>query len=189
MTLTTDKHFRYTRYSYAEVFSLLISRSRRTKVFVEHASDEQGRRITIHYQRDGHDEYREAALLGRSSDWYRHRLNVYAELEGIQWVVAGTHDSCLPVPVWSVEEEKLYEPHETRVPFSELRSNERFRHTSFGHQLLLGGMMCNLPEARAAAAELKDTARFAMERNVRRYSHRRRGRQLKISSEQGEHAS
>ena len=182
MTLIGDEWFRYTRYSYEEVFSLLISRSRRTRVAVVHAAPHQGRRITIRYQRDGHDEERVAVVLGRSSDWYKYRLNVFAEFEGIQWVVAGTHDSCLGVPVWSVEEEKLYEPYQTSVPFSELLTNPRFRHTEFGHKLLFGGMMCGLSEARQVAAKaLKRSALFQMERDVRRSTHRRRGRQLRIS--------
>ena len=184
MTLIGGEWFRYTRYSYEEVFSLLISRARRTQVSVVHASPAQGRRITIRYQRDRHDEERVAVILGRSSDWYKYRLNVYAEFEGIQWVVAGTHDSCLGVPVWSVEQEQLYEPYETSVPFSDLLTNPRLRHTEFGHKLLFGGMMCGLPEARQVAAEvLRRSARFQMERDVRQFTHRRRGRQLRISAD------
>ena len=186
MTLAVDEKFRYTRYSYAEVFSLLISRSRHTGVAVVHAAPHQGRRITIHV--DIVDEQGErlvgdrvAVVLGRSSDWYRHRLNVYAEFEGVQWVVAGTHDSCLSIPVWCVEEEHLYKLHETRIPLSDLLDNERLRHTEFGHKLLFGGMMCNLPEAKQVAAKLKRTARFQLERDVRLHTHRKRGQQLKIS--------
>lgn len=184
MTLIGGAWFRYTRYSYEEVFSLLISRAGRTNVSVIHASPAQGRRITIRYQRDGHDEERVAVILGRSSDWYRYRLNVFAEFEGIQWVVAGTHDSCLGVPVWSVEEERLYQPYETCIPFSDLLANPRLTHTEFGHKLLFGGMMCGLSEARQVAAQvLKRSARFKLERDVKKFTHRRRGRQLRISAE------
>lgn len=196
MTLTAGKEFKYTRYTYAEVFSLLIGRARRTGVSVLHAAPTQGRRVTVHVditvesknekgerKKERMVGDRVAVVLGRSSDWYRHRLNVYAEFEGVQWVVCGTHDSCLSIPVWSVEEERLYEAHETRIPFSDLLTNTRLRHTEFGHKLLLGGMMCNLPEARQVAAELKRTARFQIERDVRMHTHRRRGQQLKISAE------
>lgn len=182
MMLPADRGFRSTRYSHGEVLSLLIERSRRTHVSVEEASPEQGRRLVVRYQRDGHDERRTAVVLGRSSDWYKYRLNVYAQFEGVQWVVAGTHDSCLSVPVWSVEEERLYNPYETCIPLQTLRENTKLLHTSFGHKLLLGAKVCGLPEADAIAALLKRSAQFALLVEVRSYTHRKRGRQLKISN-------
>jgi hypothetical protein len=189
MTLAPDKQgFRYTRYRHDEVFSLLISRAQRTGVDVVHAAPTQGRRITIHArlqneQGEWAEAVRVAVLLGRSSDWYRYRLNVYAvQFEGIEWIVCGTHDTCVPIPVWSVEEEKLYNKYETRIAFADLLTTHRkYWKTEFGHKLLLGGMICNLPEARQVALKLKKSARFALEAEVRKHAHRRKGPQLKLS--------
>ena len=190
MTLAVDGQFRYTRYTYEEVFSLLISRSARTGVDVKHAdAQEQGRLITIHAKiQDGKggvlEGERVAVLLGRSSDWYKYRLNVYAQqFAGVQWIIAGTHDTCVSVPVWSVEEEKLYEPYQTRISFADLLTKyETLRHTAFGHRLVLGGMICNLPEAHAVAKTLKRSARFALEADVRKHIHMKKGRPLKLGA-------
>lgn len=181
MTLPADYGFRSTRYSHGEVLSLLIERSHRTGVSVEEASPEQGRRLVVRYQRDGHDERRTAVVLGRSSDWYKYRLNVYAQFEGVQWVIAGTHDSCLSVPVWSVEEERLYEAYQTCIPLHVLMDEKKLLHTSFGHKLLLGAKLCGLPEADMIAANLKRSAQFDLLIEVRQHTHRKRGRQLKIA--------
>lgn len=187
MTLAVDQQFRYTRYTWQETFSLLINRSKRTGVQVLHAAPHQGRRITIHIDMQTEEGNRlsgdrVAVLLGRSSDWYKYRLNVYAEqFEGIQWIVAGTHDTCVSVPVWCVEEEKLYNAHETRISFTDLlQKYDRLRFTEFGHKLILGGMICNIPEAKTVAATLKRSARFALEADVRKHTHRKKGRPLHL---------
>ncbi len=201
MTLAPDKEgFRYTRYRWEEVFSLLIERSERTGVSVIHAAPEQGRRITIHIDlpvenneseqlvEDQKEENggrmvgdRVAVLLGKSSDWYKYRLNVFARQEGIEWVVCGTHDTCVSVPVWSVEEERLYGAHETRIPFSDLLTRyQKLRRTSFGHNLMLGGMICNVPEAKEVALSYKRSFRYELQAEVRKHAHKRKGPQLKI---------
>jgi hypothetical protein len=196
MTLAPDKQtFRYTRYRWEEVFSQLVSREDRTGVKVEHAAPDQGRRITLTIDildpRDSEGDPKErhrlqgervAVLLGRSSDWYKYRLNVYAvQRAQIAWIVCGTHDTCVNVPVWSVEEEKLYDVYETRIAFADLLGQySRYWGSEFGHKLLLGGMICNLPEAKDVAKHLKKSARFALEAEVRRHAHRRKGPQLKL---------
>ena len=191
MTLAVDGQFRYTRYSYEEVFSLLISRSGRTGVSVKHAdAEQQGRLITVHAKLKDEDgkmlpaEDRLAVLLGRSSDWYKYRLNVYAQqFAGVQWIICGTHDTCVSVPVWCVEEEKLYESYQTRISFNDLLSKyDTLRHTAFGHRLVLGGMICNLPEAHAVAKTLKRSARFALEADVKKHIHMKKGRPLKLGN-------
>lgn len=195
MTLAPDEQsFRYTRYRWEEVFSMLVSREGRTGVQVAHAAPEQGRRITITVDvLDPRDPERKlhlqgervAVLLGRSSDWYKYRLNVYAvQVAQIAWIVCGTHDSCVSVPVWSVEEERLYDVYETRIAFADLLGQYRqYWGREFGHQLLLGGMICNLPEAREVARHLKKSARFALEAEVRRHTHKRKGPQLKLGTQ------
>lgn len=202
MTLAVDGQFRYTRYTYEEVFSMLISHSGRTGVEVLHADQEkQGRLIQIHVDianpeesakpESGEEENEEerlvgdrvAVLLGRSSDWYKYRLNVYAEaFEGVQWIIAGTHDTCVSVPVWCVEQEKLYRAYETRISFNDLQHTyQKLRYTAFGHRLILGGMICNLPEAKEVAVSLKRSARYALEADVKKHIHRKKGRPLKLS--------
>jgi hypothetical protein len=192
MGLAVDGQFRYTKYTYEEVFSLLISRAARTGVDVKYADAGQGRLITIHARLKGGDEDaggeewieddRVAVVLGRSSDWYKYRLNVYAQkFAGVQWIVAGTHDTCVPVPVWCVEDERLYSAYETRISFNDLlQKYEQLRYTAFGHRLILGGMICNLPEAREVAKTLKKSARYALEADVRKHTHMKKGRPLKL---------
>ncbi|MBA2677519.1 MAG: hypothetical protein H0U76_03875 [Ktedonobacteraceae bacterium] len=187
MTLAPDKQgFRYTKYRWEEVFSLLISREKDTGISVIHAASEQGRRITIECDLPWRDTTltgrRVAVLLGRSSDWYKYRLNVYAvQVQGIEWIICGTHDTCVNVPVWSVEEGKLYDVHETRIAFADLLGQyQRYWFTEFGHKLLLGGMYCNIPAAKEVALKLQKSARFALEAEVRRHAHRRKGPPLKI---------
>ena len=89
------------------------------------------------------------------------------------------------VPVWSVEEEKLYDKHETRIAFADLLGkHKKYWFTEFGHKLLLGGMICNLPEAKEVVLQLKKSARYAMEAEIRKHAHKRKGPELKLGKPQ-----
>lgn len=149
-----------------------------------------------------HNQRYRALFLTRTSDWYRFSLHLYAQPE-ITLLVVGTHDSAVPIPVLSFDslqpEEtrdgtvikqpsgmyaissipKYYEPKQLRWNLASI--SEQFRRTEYGHAMLIGGLMCKLPEAeqRLAAIPSKYT-RLRLTREVKRLYHRRQGRPVMI---------
>src|SRR5450755_4082347 len=97
-----------------QILSMLQSSAATTGVSL--LNDGPGHRVRLRYQRGETDRALDGVVLLRSSHWYHYRLNVYGQLDGIEIVVCGAHDSCLAVPVWSVAEAKVYQPGATAVP-------------------------------------------------------------------------
>jgi hypothetical protein len=149
-----------------------------------------------------------AMILTRTSDWYRFSLHLYAQSE-VELLIVGTHDSCVPLPVLSFDalqpEEtregvaikypsedgkgvyaissvpKAYEPKQLRWNLATM--SETFRRTEYGHAMLVGGLMCKLPEAdQRLAAITSKYARLRVNREVTRLHHRRPGRPIKIEA-------
>lgn len=137
-------------------------------------------------------EYRAVWLL-RSSDWYRHSFNFASgRWHGISCVVCGTHDSCLEhVPVLAVDARRWYEPMEMRVKsLAPVTVNdqgrasdsfERLRKTHYGHNMLLGALMCGRDDAFARLKTLPSRTRRRIEAEVKLLHYRRPGRPLKIA--------
>lgn len=115
-------------------------------------------------------------VLGRSSEWYKYRLNTYAD--NIDAVVCGTHDSCLPIPVFALDMTGIYfKPLKTRyAPFDKIP--ERFWHSERGHKILLGALMCKLPEAERVLSTFKRSTRYAIEHETKELLKRKRGRPI-----------
>jgi len=152
-----------------------------------------------------------AMILTRTSDWYRFSLHLYAQTE-VELLIVGTHDSCVTMPVLSYDslqpEEtregvaikypsddgkgvyaissvpKAYEPKQLRWNLTTM--SEAFRRTEYGHAMLVGGLMCKLPEAdQRLAAIASKYARLRFNREVTRLHHRRPGRPVKIEEDAG----
>jgi hypothetical protein len=141
-------------------------------------------RIIIESRRDekkGPVQFR-AVLLLRSSDWYRYRLNVFGKLQGIELIVCGTHDSCMQLPVWSVEEAKVYQPGETAIPLSQL-ADPKVRGTKYGSLLFVAALLSDKQEAREllTAKDFPRSTRYRYQAKVRTYANLRPGEKLKIS--------
>ncbi len=115
-------------------------------------------------------------VLGRSSEWYKYRLNTYAD--AIDAVVCATHDSCLPIPVFALDVVGTYfPPDKTRYyPFDKIPA--RFWHTERGHKMLLGALMRKLPEAERVLATFRPRTRFYMEHELKQLLLRRPGRPI-----------
>ncbi len=125
----------------------------------------------------------EAVFLGRSSDWYRYSLNLTPEAQRLTLVVAGTHDSCVPLPVYALDQKKWHAAKTTRYPLwpaSRPGISERFRKTRYGHAMLVGGLLCGLPEAQQRLLSLPPRTQERIHAEVNRFARRRRGRPLKL---------
>jgi hypothetical protein len=134
-----------------------------------------------------------AVILARSSDWYRFSLNYPLWKHGITAVVCGTHDSCLPVPVLALDAMKWYKAKELRDIFGPLQPTldtngklipdtfDQARKSHYGHNMLIGALMCGLPEATARLQSLPDRTRFRIEAEVRQLHTRRQGRPLEVA--------
>ncbi|HLZ62606.1 MAG TPA: hypothetical protein VKR06_37145 [Ktedonosporobacter sp.] len=202
---------RYRLYSVGEILTFILEAPESYPLqlvdhTLVHRRAERAVRIDVTWQGDRYP----AIILTRSSDWYRFSLHLYAMGE-VQLVIAGTHDSCLLLPVLSFDtllagEKKdgtvivhpdkskaisplplWYQPEETRWSLREL--SDAFRKTEYGHAMLIGGLMCKLPEAYQRLADIpsKDT-RLKINREVQRLQHRRPGRPIKILAKEQQSA-
>ena len=160
-----------------QILSMLQSSAATTGVSL--LNDGPGHRVRLRYQRGETDRALDGVVLLRSSHWYHYRLNVYGELDGIEIVVCGAHDSCLAVPVWSVAEAKVYQPGETAVPLETLQSSS-YRSSKPGHRLLVAALLTSQPEALRIKASLPRSTRYRVEAELRQYANLRPGNRLKI---------
>lgn len=134
-----------------------------------------------------------AVILARASDWYVYSLNSPLWDHGITAVICGTHDSCLPVPVLALDSMKWYEPKEIRDIFGMLQPRydekdkpipdtfDQARKSHYGHQILLGALMCGREDARARLQSLNERTRRRIEAELRNLHNRRRGRPLEVA--------
>jgi hypothetical protein len=160
-----------------EILSMLQSSAFSTGVSI--LNDGPGHRLRVQYQRGETNRPFDCVVLVRSSQWFRYRLNVFAELDGIEMVICARHDSCLPVPVWSVEEARVYNPGETAVPLSTLL-DVKVRGSKYGHLLFIAAILSGHQEALDALAQLPRSTRYRIQAQVRAYANLRPGNKLKI---------
>ena len=169
-----------------------------------HQRAEKVVRVDVWWQKQ---RYR-AVILTRTSDWYRFSLHLYAQEEAaVNLLIVGTHDSCVPLPILSFDalrveetregvaikqtmpdgkeqyaisaEPKRYEPKQLR--WSLLSMSETFRKTSYGHAMLIGGLMCRLPEASQRLAAIPSRyGRLRLMHEVKQLHHRRLGHPFKL---------
>jgi hypothetical protein len=184
------KERRYTRYKQHDVFLQLCNLAPALKVQVI-----EGTLVgasTSLLRLDTNKRLR-AVILARSSDWYKFSLNIAEWKHGITACVCGTHDSCLPIPVLALDAMKWYEAGKMRTIFGPLQptldandkaipdSFDQARKSHYGHNMLLGALMCGREDALARLQSLPDSTRFRIESELRHLHTRRQGRPVEIS--------
>lgn len=124
-----------------------------------------------------------AVFLGRSSDWYHYSLNITPDAEQITLTVAGTHDSCLHIPTYALDQNTFYEAKAIRYPLwppFPTGISDKFRKTRYGHAILVGGLMCKVPEAEERLGSLPALTQKRIFAEMNRLARRRRGRPIKL---------
>ncbi len=163
-----------------EILSMLQSSAEETGVRLVATGPKHSHRITVESTRRGEATEVRAVLLVRSSDWYRYRLNVFGKLEGIELIVCATHDSCVDVEVWSVEEAKSYGPGETSISLASLR-DRKVRGTKYGALLFVAALLCSKQEALEILSDVPISTRYRYEQKVRTYANLKRGTKLSLA--------
>lgn len=183
------KERRYTRYKQTDVFLQMLHFQSALKIQVVEGSL-VGASVSL-VRLDTNKRLR-AVLLARSSDWYHFSLNYPLWDHGMTACICGTHDSCLPVPVLALDTMRWYKSKEIRAIFGTLQPEydandepipdtfDKARKSHYGHNMLIGGLMCGLPEAIARLQSLKPRTRFRIEAEVRQLHTRRQGRPLVV---------
>src|SRR5436309_1416691 len=143
---------RYSRYQREDVWATLYQQQAALGVVV-HDGTVYGNSVML--SRSG-QEYR-AVILARSSDWYRYSLNCIERWHhDITCIVCGTHDSCINASVLALDTLRWYEPYSMRVktldpkPGTHSKPQDAFEHrrkTQYGHNILIGALMCGRPDA------------------------------------------
>lgn len=185
------KERRYTRYKQTDVWNMLIN--------LESALKIQAIRGTAHGSslsliRLDTGERLRAVILARSSDWYTYRLNCTSQWDhGITACVCGTHDSCIDAPVLALDTMRWYKPKEMRAIFGTLQPQlnangklipdtfDKARKSHYGHNMLIGALMCGLPEAFARLEAMADSTRYRIEAELVRLHTRKQGRPLEVA--------
>lgn len=179
------KERRYSRYKQADVWATLYQQQATLGVRV-HDGTVYGNSVAL--TREG-VPYR-AVVLARSSDWYRYSLNCVERWKhGLTCIVCGTHDSCVEVCVLAIDTMKWYEPKEMRLKTLAPKLNaqgkpidafEQRRKSLYGHNLLVGALMCGRTDALERLKSLPPGTQWRIEAELRRLHMRRQGRPLTV---------
>jgi hypothetical protein len=176
---------RYTKYSLEDTQRAIQHQQTQAGVrILSGSASPSGRRVRI-YSEKHHCELW-TLIAAKSSDWYKYNLNTYKS--GIEAIIAGTHDSCVSVPVLAMDTLEWTAPYKTRfedsLPPPQQTGREdtfaRFRKSSYGHRVLVGALIVGRKEAIDRLMTLKPRTRFRIEAEVKRLRHRRAGRPLKL---------
>ena len=182
------KERRYTKYKQSDVWNMLANLESALKVQVVRRTA-HGSSLSLLRLDTG--ERLRAVILARSSDWYSYSLNCWDH--GITAIVCGTHDSCVNVPVLAMDTMKWYEAGKMRKIFGNLQpqfdANDKLipdafdqaRKSHYGHNMLIGALMCGREDARARLQSLPDSTRYRIEIEVVQLHTRRQGRPLEVS--------
>jgi hypothetical protein len=188
------KERRYSQYKQEDVFIQFIHSASVLKVEVLGAI--VGASVSL-IRTDTNKRLR-AVVLARSSDWYRYSLNYPLWQHGCTAVVAGTHDSCLPVPVLALDAMKWYKKHELRDIFGPLQPRydandqpipdtfDQARKSHYGHNMLIGALMCGREDAIARLQTFRPRTRYRIEAELRNLHARRQGRPLVVGPDPNE---
>jgi len=179
---------RYTRYTLEDTQRALQQQQHQLHIRILPGSASlNGRRIRLYTERYKREVW--AILLARTSEWYAFNLNTYSH--GIEVVIAGTHDSCVSVPVLAMDSLEWSDPYQIRYestfkaskdPGSWERFN-RLRKSRYGHNILIGSLIVGRVDARDGLMTLPERTRFRIEAEVKHLRHRRPGRPLKLWEE------
>jgi len=185
------KERRYTKYRQDDVWLQLCNLASALKVQVL-IGTLYGCSISL-LRLDNKSERLRAVILAKSSDWYKFSLNVAEWDHGITAVVCGTHDSCIDRPVLALDAMRWYSAKEIRAIFGPLQpqydandkaiqdSFDKARKSHYGHNILIGALLCGLPEATARLQSLPDRTRFRIETELRQLHTRRQGHPLVVA--------
>lgn len=183
------KERRYTKYKQEDVFIQMLHFQSVLKIQVLEGTL-VGASVSL-LKLDTSERLR-AVILARSSDWYVYSLNSPLWDHGITALVCGTHDSCLPVPVLALDAMKWYEAKKMRAIFGPLQPQfdandkplpdnfDKARKSHYGHQMLLGALMCGREDAIARLQSLNPRTRRRIETELRQLHTRRQGRPLVV---------
>jgi len=171
---------RYSRYKSVDVWATLYEQQHALEITVMHGTV-QGNTVSL--TRKG-ITYK-AIILARSSDWYKYSLNCQAVWQhGIQLVVCGTHDSCLPLPVQALDHPRWYLARTTRIHGDDLSpTNTTFdtlRKTQYGHNIFIGALMCGREDATKRLATMKEGTALRIKAELKQLHKRRRGKPLEV---------
>lgn len=178
---------RYSQYKSEDIWTQLYHLQACLSVQVVDGSV-NGHSVTLHHNGQEH----RAVILARSSDWYAYSLNCVERIRhGLTLIVCGTHDSCIDRPVLALDALRWYDPLEMRVkslePTSKRTANgrpddafERQRKSIYGHNMLVGALMCGRADAVKRLLSLPDSTRWRIEVEVRRLHKRRDGHPLLV---------
>jgi hypothetical protein len=138
-----------------------------------------GRCVQVHYRERSYH----AVVLAKASEWYHYSLNCTERWHHqVSAAIVGTHDSCLPVPVFAIDELRAYDKKKARVEdFTGPTFDERSRKSAYGHQMLLGGLMCLRADAWDRFERMPASTRRRLRATLKRLGLRRRGRPLPVA--------
>lgn len=185
MILTNPKH--YSGYRYEDVLAHLgqcrpltfeDSKGRSSELLFAGLIN-LGRSVQVRFR----DKAYRAVVLACASDWYHYSLNCTTLWHHqVSAAIVGTHDSCLSVPVFSLDEMRVYGPMKAVIDdlTDESQFSEAFRKTRYGHCLLIGALMCKRADARTRLEQFCASTQYRIRAEVRCLHRRRRGRPLRV---------
>jgi hypothetical protein len=183
------KERRYTQYYQSDVWLQLCNLAPALKVQV-FMGTVHGCSISLLRLNTG--ERLRAVILTRSSHWYHYSLNIAEWDHGVNCIVCGTHDSCVNVPVLALDAMKWYEAKKMRAIFGSLQPQydandkpipdtfDQARKSHYGHNMLIGALMCGREDALVRLQSLPDRTRYRIESELRTLHTRRQGRPLVV---------
>jgi hypothetical protein len=176
--MTTREERRYTGYSHVDVLVQTLQGLAPGLSIVPETSYTNYTAKVV-YQGQEHI----SIFLSRSSDWYRYSLNITPGAERITLAIVGTHDSCLKITTYALDQNKRYEPKTIRYPLwppFPTGISDKFRKTRYGHAILVGGLLCKVPEAEERLLSLPPLTQKRIHQEIKRLTRRRRGRPIKL---------
>ena len=194
------KDKRYSRYKRDDVLAQLAIYANKLKVQIVQGSMPKSGGYSLSLIRLDTGERLRCICLGRSSDWYHYSLNCPEWDHGITAIVAQTHDSCVPVPVLTMDEFKWYSAGKINPVYGPLQPPaglakgetpddlfEHARRTEYGHNILIGALMCGRDDAFARLATFKPSTQRRIRAELARFRRRRPGRPLAVAPDPQSH--
>jgi hypothetical protein len=178
---------RYSCYKRADVWVQLVSLQSQLHIEVI-PNSVIGSALMI--RRRDTSEAHNAVVLARSSDWYHYSLNTFDH--SMTAIIAGTHDSCVPIPVLALDAMRWYDPLKMRSDWGALEPKldasgrpipdtfDQHRRSHYGHNMLIGALMMRRSDALARLATFRKTTRLRIEAEVRHLHRRRPGHPIAV---------
>ena len=113
---------------------------------------------------------RVALVLRRSSEWYARGL--HTAHSNISYLIVGMHDSCIPFSVYAMDCMRQFAARETFYSFAAPEFLQQ-RCSGFGHQILLGGLVCGVQAAQSILEQLPSSTQARVRKEVSELADRR----------------